>query len=452
MGSKNLKAVAVRGTGSVRVAQPDRFMKAVDKSTDLFAFSEKAKALTKYGSLRAWDAKQAACGLPYKNFQELIVPEEMLKKLNPEQYMEKFMVGNRSTLNCPVACDRYLIVNEGPHAGLECSNIQFIALGEFAARLAVEDITSIFKINVLCNQLGVDIDLAAGVIGWAMECYQRGILTDKDTDGLKLEWGDADIIIDLIEKIAHRQGIGDLLAEGCSHAARNFGKGSDYYAMHMKGQDLYEITRGSVGWGLAASVATRGGGHTTGALPCDTESGGGSDFDKINRVIGIETADKPLAYEGKAREVEYMEQFSRVCSSLGFCLYTTFWYDALLTGLGDMAELYSAATGYETTAEELKQKAERILNVEKAFNLIHTSFDRKDDYPPQREFDEPIPSGSKKGWKLEREKWDALLDEYYGLHRWEKETSYPTRSCLQDLDLEVIADDLEKIGKLGKEE
>ena len=120
---------------------------------------------------------------------------------------------------------------------------------------------------------GIDVDLAGGAIGWAMECYQRGILDENDTGGLKLEWGDAEVALELIRMIDYREGIGDLLAEGCARAADILGRDSSYYAMHLKGQDLYEPCRGSNGWLLGAATSTRGGGHTTGAIVLETTPG-----------------------------------------------------------------------------------------------------------------------------------------------------------------------------------
>ena len=451
MGSKNLKAVAVRGEGAIEVAEPDRFLEAVDRAVQSHSRSEKVKGLMRYGSPGALESKQAACGLLYKNFQELVVPEDFIQSLNCEDYTRKYQIGHRSTLHCPNPCGRAFSVQEGPYAGLICGGFQFEATNNFGTKLALPDPAFIMKLNSLCNQLGLDIDLPAGAIAWAMECYQRGLLTEKETGGLKLEWGNGEAVIELTKRIAHRQGLGDLLAEGSAHASRVVGKGSEYYAMHIKGQDLYEHSRGAVGWGLGACVSTRGGGHTTGSPIWDSESSKKFDPDKINQLIGIDTAADPLAYKGKAKAVDFNEKFTRVCNALGVCLYTTCWVEPTLTGFRDLAELYSAATGWKTTEEDLKRMALRILNMEKAFNLIHTSFDRKDDYPPPREMNEPIPSGSKKGWKLEREKWDALLDEYYEIHGWDKKTSYPTRRCLEDLGLHEIAEDLVKIGKLGEE-
>jgi aldehyde:ferredoxin oxidoreductase len=165
--------------------------------------------------------------------------------------------------------------------------------------------------------------------------------------------------------------------------------------------------------------------------------------------LGVTTFDDPLAFEGKAKLVNYFERLHRLCNALGICHFCTSWLDVELAGFPELAELYSAATGWETTEEDLRKATTRILNVEKAFNLLHTNFDRKDDYPPPRELAEPIPSGAFAHFQLTREKWDELLDEYYELNHWDKKSSFPTRKCLEDLGLGQIADDLEKAGKLG---
>jgi aldehyde:ferredoxin oxidoreductase len=149
--------------------------------------------------------------------------------------------------------------------------------------------------------------------------------------------------------------------------------------------------------------------------------------------------------------VGYIERLHRIANSLGVCHMTATWFDPDLQGFPEFAELYSAATGWETTEDDLKRAATRMLNVEKAFNLMHTNLGRKDDYPPRRCLEEPIPSGSAKGFKIEKEKWDALLDEYYEMNHWDKKTSFPTRRCLEELDLKQIADDLERVGRLGND-
>jgi aldehyde:ferredoxin oxidoreductase len=292
----------------------------------------------------------------------------------------------------------------------------------------------------------LDIDVPSGSIAWAMECFQRGILTEEDTGGIKIEWGDADTILELTRMIAYREGFGAVLAEGCAGAADILGRG-DYYAMHVKGQDLYEVMRPAIGWALGSCVSTRGGGHTTGAPVSETIAA--MDEEKAFEVLGITTANKPLTYEGKAKMVAFFEGLHRVGNSLGICHFTTVWLDIWLQGFPELAELYSAATGWETSAEDLKRITTKILNVEKAFNLRRTNLGREDDYPPPRVLNEPIPSGQYAGFHPTRENWDKLLDEYYEIHGWEKSTSFPTRDTLEDLGLKQVADDLEKIGKLG---
>jgi aldehyde:ferredoxin oxidoreductase len=276
-------------------------------------------------------------------------------------------------------------------------------------------------------------------------------LTKKDTDELKLEWGDTGVILELIRKMAYRQGFGDILAEGSAQAADIIGKGSSYYAMHIKRMDIYEVLRGAIAWALGTTTSTRGGGHTTGSPLIETYIVTDPRLpQKAKEVYGIETANHATAYEGKAKLTEFFECMHRVNNSLGICHFNTIWTNPWHPGFPEMAELYSAATGWETSEDDLRRITRKQLNLEKAFNLLRTNLDRKDDYPTQRALNEPIPSGRVAGWKMEKSDWDKLLDDYYELHGWDKETSYPTRKCLEDLDLKDVADDLERIGKLGR--
>ena len=187
--------------------------------------------------------------------------------------------------------------------------------------------------------------------------------------------------------------------------------------------------------------------HTTGAI----ETLPGVDAEKMGSIYGVDNPEKVLEYEGKAKMTTYMEAVHRVNNCLGICHFNTIWGNLDLIDLPQMAEMYSAATGWETTVDDLKRMAEKQLNMEKAFNLRFTSFDRKDDLPTPRDLAEPIPTGPAAGWKMDLDKYNGMLDEYYDLHGWNRETSYPTRETLAALDLDYVADDLEKIGKLGKD-
>lgn len=448
MGSKNLKAIAARGTGAIEVADPERFMKAVDSARAMYDKSNTVALNRQFGSAICIRAKQEVCGIPYKNFQFLTIPDDMLERLDQEKLNAKYKVRNMSHPACCVACGRFWRIDEGPYAGYEGEGFQFEALADFNCKLGIDDPTFTIQANAYCNQLGLDIDLAAETIAWAMECYEKGILQKSDVDNLNVEWGNAEVVLELIRKTAYREGFGEILSEGVAKAADIIGRESSYYAMHIKGQDLYEVIRGAIGWGLGCTTSTRGGGHTTGAPVCETIMA--IDPKQAEKIYGVTTATKPLSYQGKVKMVEFFEEFHRINNSLGICHYNTVWSDVWLPGFPEYAELYSAATGYETSVDAMRWKARRQLNIEKAFNLLRTNLDRKDDYPTPRDMNEPVPDGKIAGWKLERKDWDALLDEYYESHHWDKETSFPTRKCLEELDLKGVADDLEKAGKLGR--
>lgn len=447
MGSKNLKAMVARGTGSIKVAKPAQFMETVAAVRKMFDKTKSKDTLRQYGTLSCLPRKQEVCGLPYRNFQDCSLPEDMIEIIDPKKTISKYQVSGQSFPGCVIGCGRHLHITDGPYAGLQTESCQHEAMGTIQTRLAVREPTFLFKANALCNQLGLDVDAVGGAIGWAMECFQRGIIDENDADGLKLNWGDTEVILELIEKIAHRKGFGGVLAEGCARAAELIGRDSGYYAMHIKGQDLYEQCRGSNGWLLGTATSTRGGGHTLGAIVLETVSD--LDPQKASEVYGADNVDRPLDYKGKPEMVQYMEAISRIANCLGVCLYSTTCWDVEQTDLPQMAALYSAATGRETTVDELKKLAMKQLNLEKAFNLRFTNFDRKDDMPTPRDLCEPIPSGNLAGWKLDEELYNEMLDEYYELHGWNKVTSYPSRKTLEDLGLDYVADDLEKLGKLG---
>jgi aldehyde:ferredoxin oxidoreductase len=449
MGSKNLKAMVVKGTGSIKVAHPKRFMDAVIKCREMFTPLKTSEVFHKYGTLSLMQRKQEVCGIAYKNFQDCVLPEDMADTVDPKKMIDKYEVAKLSFPGCALGgCGRILYITEGPYAGLVTEANQWEVVGTLQGRLAIQEPTFMLKANALCNQLGLGVDEAGGPIGWAMECYQRGIIDEKDTDGLKLNWGDAGVALELIRKIGYREGFGDILAEGCAKAADIIGRDSDYYALHMKGVDLYEPCRGAIGWSLGTTTSTRGGGHTTGAPLCET-CDANLDVEKAQAVYGIDNPHLPEDYEGKAKMVMYGEALQRVNNSLGVCHYNTTYLNPHLPDLPELAELYSAATGWETSVDDLKKITMRQLNLEKAFNLRFTSFDRKDDLPTPRDMKEPLPTGNLAGWKMDEEKYNKMLDDYYELHGWDKITSYPKRETLVALGLDTVANDLEKIGKLG---
>jgi len=447
IGSKNLKAITVKGTGVVNVAKPKEFMNLVGKIRKAMKKGNTYNKLQEYGTLYSFPTKQELCQIQYKNFQECTLPENLMESIDPRKVIEKYQVSKQGYPGCAIGgCGRNLFISKGPYTGLQASCPQWEMFGTLQARLAIEEPTFMIKATALCNQLGLDVDMAGGSIGWAMECYQRKIIDKYDADGLELEWGDAGVALELIRKIAYRDGFGNLLAEGCAKAADILGRNSSYYAINIKGQDLYETYRGSLGRALGTITSTRGGGHTTGTP--SSKSWTDSDLKKAKKIYGLSHSNNPLEYKEKEKIVMYTEVLHRINNCLGICHINTVWWDVEYMELQDLADLYSLATGWETTVNDLKKIAMRQLNLEKAFNLIHTNFDRKDDMPTPRQLNEPIPKGKLKGWKFDKKKLNKMLDKYYEIHGWDKETSFPTRKTLLELGLENVAEDLEKIGKL----
>jgi aldehyde:ferredoxin oxidoreductase len=440
MGSKNLKAVAVRGSGSIEVAYPERFMETVDESWEKTKNSGATNK--KLNPHRFNEANQ----MPVRNFQDAYMSPDKLDKLRPEAYKE-YEVGRSGYFACPIHCSRFYRVRHGLYAGLASEGLQANDLLNWVGRfdLGLDDPAVLIKLHALCNEYGLDQDNTSCSIAWAFECYQRGIFTQKDTGGLKLEWGDYQVVAELVNKVAYREGLGDILAEGSKRASQMVGKGSERFAIHIKGQDSMEPMRTSKGWALGCGVSTRGGTHTRGAAFIEMQKDIPSEI--CEKIWGVQV-EGPLSYENKANLVVYYERLQALLDSLGVCLFASNYNGPDLLGPDDLAELYSAASGREIDVDELMIMGERIHNIEKAFNVVHAGFGRRDDYPPQRLMREPVKSGPMKGERLPRERWDQMLDEYYELHGWDKKTSWQTRKCLEDLDLKRIADDLEKVGRV----
>ena len=363
------------------------------------------------------------------------------------QALAEYSIRKLSGFSCPIQCSRWLEVKEGLLKGAKGEGIEANTSDDWGKRIGVDYLPAIIKLHILCNQLGLDIDVSSVTIAWAMECYQRGILTKEDTDGLDLKWGNYRAVIELVKGIAYRKGkFANLLADGVIHASRRIGKGSDRFAMHVKKQDLYEDGRMRIGWALGVATSTRGGTHTRGSPGTE-----GLELPSTvaEEVYGIPTAFDPKAYKGKGKLVVYMEQLKGIVDALGICMFISKWLSPSLLGQDEFAELLHATTGWKVTGKDLLRIGERIQTVEKAFNVREIGFTRKDDTLPKRMF-EPIPSGPYKGLCIDKEKWEKALDEYYKEHKWDVQTGLPTKKRLIELGLRDVADDLEKVRVWGK--
>jgi len=263
------------------------------------------------------------------------------------------------------------------------------------------------------------------------------LLTKEDTDGLELKWGNEDAMIRMVEKLAYRRGFGDFLADGVKEASRKLGKGSEQFAIHMKGQDSADPYRIAKGWGLGVSTSPVAGRHLRGAVISPEATGP----KRINF--------SPTEYENQPQAVFWRVQVKELEDMMGLCHYVGLKGGVHALEPSDYVDLTNAAMGLNLTEEEFMLIGRRSYNLEKAFNTIHTSFDRKDDLPPRRFMEEPVKSGPYAGYKCDEEKWNEMLDKFYELHGWDKRTSWQIHKCLVELGMEDVAKKIENAGKLS---
>jgi aldehyde:ferredoxin oxidoreductase len=288
----------------------------------------------------------------------------------------------------------------------------------------------IIEANRICDDYGVDTITAGCTIGFAMELYEKGILTRDDLDGLDLTWGNHESIIKLLKKIVRRVGIGDLLAEGTRIAAEKIGKGADRCAMHVKGLELpgYD-SRGLKASGLNLATAALGASHCVGQ--------------SSQEIMGPGIATR-FAVEGKGEMCKFNQDRVALYETGIFCIFPM----ALnLVAVEELKDMLCAATGIEEFNDEeyLRRISERIWNIERCFN-VREGFGRKDDYLPSRLLTEPLERGPIKGHVVEM---DQLLDDYYQARGWGRATGYPKREKLESLGLKTVADELARLGRLG---
>jgi aldehyde:ferredoxin oxidoreductase len=445
MGSKLLKAIAVRGSLPVRVAKPNDFMKTTSKFHQELASLPERQNLMKYGTSTLVQTRNKQHLLPTKNFQE--VHFENAERISGEYLVEKGYLANRSGCAvCGTACHRYTKVGEGPYKGSQNGGPEYETVASLGSGCGINDTAALLKASELCNRYGLDTISTGGVIQWAMECYERGLITSEDTDGLELTWGNGDTVIQLISNIAYRHGIGSLLAEGTRRASEKVGRDSWKWAIQSKGLEQSRAeTRARKGYALAFAVNPRGADHLH--TQCYAENGASPAARMlIKRICGSEEYASHVLTEKRAEIVRYHEDWYATVDCLGLCSFVTISRGYLIQPK-DMREIYEYATGIALKEEALLGIGRRIINLERVFN-VREGATRSDDTLPWRIMNEPIPSGDYKGFVTSREELDQMLDEYYGLHGWNRETGRPTKECLKRLDLADIIDQLEQLGKI----
>lgn len=442
MGSKNLKAIVVKGSKSIEAADPSGFMQECQKSFRKIDMSIGANFLRQGGTIAKVNP---SFPLPTRNYQDANWGEKNLK-VEEKKFSSPFEIKRSACFNCSMRCSHFYSIPNDTYAGLVCEGIQTNAIRGFGSNLDIDDPAFIIAANSLCNKLGLHIDEISSILGWAFECFEKGILTCQDTDGLELNWGNQKVALELIRKIGYRESFGNILAEGVAKASQIIGSDSQKYAMSIKNTGINEGgIRIKKAWALGIATSTRGGGHLCGS---PNSEGVKSITPEIGKKrYGVPTAGNVITYEGKAKLVVWFEKYKAVIDSLGMCCFTSYWQNNLL-GPNDYANLFYKITGKPIDKDKLFIIGEKILNIEKAYNTLSVGFSRKDDFFPDRFIEEPVKQGPYKGERLDKESWNNLLTEYYSYKGWDTQTGWQTEECLEKLGLEKLKKELEKVGRL----
>lgn len=425
MGSKNLKAVAVRGTKKVEVARFDELVEVCRNLIEEAGKGESLRKLRTYGTIYPINNANEKGALGIRNFQEAY--SENTKQLYINDLAKRYTPKRRACWGCPIGCDYLWEIKEGPYKGTIAS-VEYESTYALGTNCGVYYFPAIVKATELCDRLGMDTMSCGSTLAWAMECYEKKILTKKDTDGVELTFGNYEALINIIRKIAYRKGIGGLLAEGTKRASEKVGKGSEHFAMHAKGLEFaaYDV-RGMKLSALGFSTANRGGTHCIGTLGLDTVHGGKRDRFKAGPEVGKIVADA--------------NNNRTVMNLLVVCTYVC---DVLVPkrNLTLLSSLYQLVTGMKMSEDELLKAGERVWNLGKVFN-VREGWKKKDDYPPPRVMEDPVPSGPAKGSYVPKGEFEIMLNAYYKARGWNV-NGIPTREKLASLNLEYAIKDIEE--------
>ena len=422
MGSKQLKAIAIGGTHKIELADAAAFKKAAKSANELINESLLKMTLEVYGTNMVLEMVNVKGGLPTRNWQSGSC--DYAEEISGPAVSEKILVGKKACFSCPIACGRISEVKTGKFAS-KGEGPEYESVGAFGPMCDVKDLEAITYAHLLCNEYGLDTVSTGSTIAFAMECYEKGILTKKETDDLELNFGDADVMVELIHRIGRREGIGDLLADGTKRLSEKLGRGSEHFAMHVKGLELpaYDC-RATKMTGLAFATANRGGDHITAYVQ------GPTFLDIPYLIVDESTIEDPMVENpAEAIVVKDMEDALTVFDAVGCCKFM-----GMALFAEDLTPVIANATGWDFTVSDFRKGGERIFNLARMFN-IREGVTRQDDTLPGRLLKEPLPDGPAEGLVVDL---DPLLDAYYDVRDWDISTGRPTQKKLEELGLSDI--------------
>lgn len=426
MGSKNLKAVAVRGHNRPTLANPDAVGALAKWLSD--NVGTLMGAYQSQGTASGLRSLNREGGLPARNFQQSTF--EGADNISGRAMKESILVGQGSCYACPVRCKRMVSVTEPYHVDSVYGGPEYETLASFGSNCGIDDLAAIAKANELCNAHGIDTISTGATVAFAMECFERGILNEGDTSGLKLSFGNASAMLQLVDMIVRREGIGDVLAEGVARAASRIGKGAEEFALHVKGQEIpMHEPRYKQGIGIGYAISPKGADHTY-SIHDNLYTSEGPALESFKALGVLE----PLALDdlspAKVRMIAYHTCWNHLLDCLVLCNFIAFNHRQI-------EDLVNGVTGWNSTAWELMKVGERCLAMTRAFN-IREGLGKKDDVLPQRFFT-PLPSGPLEGVGINRDKFDQARETFYSMMGWDKMNGVPSLGKMQELGIEWVS-------------
>ena len=408
MGSKKLKAVAVRGTGGLTAADRTGFRTVcLDALEKLKAGEITGSGLKQFGTAILVNIINESGIFPTRNFQH--GQFDAAEQISGETIAEEILVRPRACVACPIACGRVTEVKHGEFRS-RGDGPEYETIWALGADVGVSDLGAATKANYLCNELGMDTITAGSTVACAMELFERGALTEEDVGG-PLRFGDGAAVVDMIGKIGRREGFGDVLAEGSARVAEKYGHPELFMGAKKLEAPAYD-PRGVYGMGLQYATSNRGACHVRGYMIAP-------------EILGAPQKLDPHTPAGKAEMDIAFQNLTAALDSSGTCLFVTF-----SIGGPELTNMLRTATGCDYDLDELMQAGERIWNMEKLFNM-KAGFSRKDDTLPPRMLKEPMPAGPAAGMTVPL---DEMLSEYYRLRGWDDQ-GQPTGEKLAALGL-----------------
>jgi len=417
MGSKNLKAIVVRGTKNVEVVDDNLLSSSIKEVAPKVVAA--TAGMNKYGTASGVIGHESYGNFCLGNWAVSRWPEGA-EKISGQRMAETILVKNYRCKNCIIGCGRVVKIESGPFAGVEGAGPEYETLGTLGGLCLIDNLEAIAYANELCNRYGIDTISTGGVIAFAMEAFTKGIITEKDTGGIQLNFGNYEAMIEMVKLIAERQGIGNLLAEGVRKAAESLGGLALEFAVHVKGLEFpAHDPRAFNGLALSYATSNRGACHLAGLT---------HGFERAIPLpeLGYEKYHDRLLVEGKGEFVAKMQNLSGLYDSLKLCKF-------MMSGgtpISKLVEWLNAVTGWDVTFDELMKTGERIFNIKRLFN-VRCGISRKDDTLPPRIM---VLKRQGEGITVNQPHIGKLLSDYYEYRGWTEE-GIPSEKKLMELGL-----------------